>query len=106
MRRTSCSSALPRLGVETAVCGSEPSSTTGSIMSTSVDLRLSAFLAVAFALSPAACDHGSAGTTVAGTDTGFVEDFASGTLAAWADGVDTTRQRGVTDSTVAQSGQR
>ena len=75
-------------------------------MSTSVDLRLSAFLAVAFALSPAACDHGSAGTTVAGTDTVFVEDFESGTLAAWADGVDTTRQRVVTDSTVAQSGQR
>src|SRR5258706_6410355 len=91
MRRTSCSSALPRLGVETAVCGSAPSSTTGSIMSTSVDLRLSALLAVAFALSPAACDHGSAGATVAGTDTGFVQGVGLRTLSACAVGVGTLR---------------
>jgi polysaccharide lyase-like protein len=39
-------------------------------------------------------------------DTVFVEDFESGTLAAWADGVDPGRQRVVTDPTVAQSGSR
>src|SRR5260370_5350875 len=37
-------------------------------------------------------------------DTVFAEDFESGTLAAWRDGVDPTRQRGVTDPTSAQAG--
>jgi len=37
-------------------------------------------------------------------DTVFTEDFESGTLAAWPDGVDHTRQRIVTDPSFAQSG--
>lgn len=37
-------------------------------------------------------------------DTVFAEDFESGTLAAWPDGVDPTRQRVVTDPRFAQSG--
>jgi hypothetical protein len=41
-----------------------------------------------------------------GGDTVFVEDFESGTLAAWADGVDPTRQRVVNDPAFAQSGNR
>jgi hypothetical protein len=40
------------------------------------------------------------------SDTVFSEDFESGTLAAWSDGVDTSRQRVVTDSAFAQSGRR
>ena len=36
----------------------------------------------------------------------FAEDFESGTLAAWPDGVDTSRQRVVTDGQFAQSGSR
>ncbi len=39
-------------------------------------------------------------------DTVFVEDFESGRLAAWPDGVDPTRQRVVTDPGSAQSGSR
>lgn len=39
-------------------------------------------------------------------DTVFAEDFESGTLAAWQDGVDPSRQRIVTDSSQAQSGRR
>ncbi len=39
-------------------------------------------------------------------DTVFVEDFESGRLAAWPDGVDPTRQRVVTDPGSAQSGRR
>src|SRR3989441_11469499 len=37
-------------------------------------------------------------------DTVFAEDFESGTLAAWPDGVDPTRQRVVTNPSFAQSG--
>jgi hypothetical protein len=37
-------------------------------------------------------------------DTVFAEDFESGTLAAWQDGVDPTRHRVVTDPSGAQSG--
>jgi hypothetical protein len=37
-------------------------------------------------------------------DTVFVEDFESGTLAAWSDGVDPSRQRVVTNPNFAQSG--
>jgi polysaccharide lyase-like protein len=37
-------------------------------------------------------------------DTVFAEDFESGTLAAWADGVDSRRQRVMTDRSFAQSG--
>ena len=39
-------------------------------------------------------------------DTLFAEDFESGTLAAWPDGVDPRRQRVVTDPGFAQSGSR
>lgn len=49
------------------------------------------------------------GTSAAGTsgpDTVFVEGFESGTLRAWDDGVDTTRQRVLTDSAFARSGKR
>jgi hypothetical protein len=51
-----------------------------------------------------ACD--GAGTSTTRADTVFADDFESGTLAAWTDGVDTTRQRVVTDSASAQSGSR
>src|SRR6266850_2772921 len=37
-------------------------------------------------------------------DTVFADDFESGTLNAWQDGVDPTRHRVVTDSSFAQSG--
>jgi len=52
-----------------------------------------------------ACD-GSSARTALSSDTVFVEDFESGTLAAWEDGVDTARQHIVTDSAFAQSGKR
>lgn len=42
----------------------------------------------------------------AGADTVFAEDFESGALAAWQDGVDPSRHRIVTDSSRAQSGRR
>src|SRR2546425_9803860 len=51
--------------------------------------------------------HGTARDAVAGrprVDTVFAEDFESGTLAAWPDGVDPRRQRVVADRSVAQSG--
>lgn len=62
----------------------------------------------ALTLVALACDRagGSAGTASLGPDTVFVEDFESGTLAAWDDGVDSTRQRVVTDPASAQSGRR
>lgn len=41
-----------------------------------------------------------------GDGTVFAEDFESGTLSAWPDGVDPGRQRIVTDPTFAQSGRR
>ena len=41
-----------------------------------------------------------------GVDTVFAEDFESGTLAAWTDGVDASRHHIVSDSTQAQSGRR
>jgi len=41
-----------------------------------------------------------------GADTLFAEDFESGTLAAWTDGVDPARHHIVTDSSQAQSGSR
>ena len=60
----------------------------------------------ALALAFLACDGSSAGTATSSVDTVFVEDFESGSLAAWTDGVDSTRQRVVTDSAFAQSGRR
>ena len=41
---------------------------------------------------------------LASVDTVFAEDFESGTLSAWQDGVDPTRHRVVTDASGAQSG--
>jgi hypothetical protein len=41
-----------------------------------------------------------------GADTLFADDFESGTLAAWTDGVDPARHHIVTDSSQAQSGSR
>lgn len=41
-----------------------------------------------------------------GADTLFVDDFESGTLAAWTDGFDPARHHIVTDSSQAQSGRR
>jgi len=68
---------------------------------------MSAILRIAgLAALLAACGRGSAGTPLSGPDTVFVEDFESGTLKGWSDGVDTTRQRVVTDSAFAQSGHR
>src|SRR6185503_583537 len=72
-----------------------------SITSMSAVLRI-----VVFASLVAACGDGSAGTTLARGDTVFAEGFEGGTLGAWSDGVDTTRQRVVTDSSFAQSGRR
>lgn len=55
-----------------------------------------------------AVGQGCSGRDVAagssGADTLFADDFESGTLAAWADGVDTARQHVVRDSTFARSG--
>jgi hypothetical protein len=45
-------------------------------------------------------------TTLAKLDTVFAEDFESGTLGSWSDGVDLRRQRVVTDPGFAQSGSR
>src|SRR6266700_589685 len=45
-----------------------------------------------------------AAATQAPADTLFADDFESGTLSAWQDGVDPTRQQVVTDPTFAQSG--
>jgi len=45
-------------------------------------------------------------TTLAKLDTVFAEDFESGTLGSWSDGVDPRRQRVVTDPGFAQSGSR
>lgn len=47
-----------------------------------------------------------AATRDADSDSVFVEDFESGTLAAWSDGVDLTRQTVVTGQQFAQSGSR
>jgi polysaccharide lyase-like protein len=52
------------------------------------------------------CTTRDAGVALPQGDTVFVEDFESGTLAAWSDGVNPTLQRVVTDSSVAQSGSR
>src|SRR3982074_762773 len=104
MRPASCSSASPRLGAETAGSASGASITTGSITSTSAAGRHRVLASVALALALLACDGSSAGTTRSGADTLFADDFESGTLAAWQDGVDSTRQRVVTDPGLAQSG--
>lgn len=58
-------------------------------------------------LAVAGCHgDGSAGASGTGSDTVFVETFESGTLAAWDDGVDTSRHHVVSDSTFAHSGRR
>jgi hypothetical protein len=60
-----------------------------------------------------ACEQGPSGPAGPGRspspgpiETLFSEDFESGTLTAWQDGVDPTRHRIVTDPTSAQSGNR
>ncbi len=60
-----------------------------------------------------ACNQGSLGMPGTGESAPpgedgslFREDFESGTLAAWQDGVDPSRQRIVTDAKSAQSGSR
>src|SRR6266852_3624891 len=47
---------------------------------------------------------GVTASTPAKVDTVFAEDFESGTLAAWQDGVDPARQRVMTDPGMAESG--
>lgn len=67
------------------------------------DLSLPLLLLAALAQS---CAAGRDAVSGAGTaDTLFMEDFESGTLSAWPDGVDLNRQRVVTGAT-AQSGSR
>jgi hypothetical protein len=65
------------------------------------------------ALAFAACqNHDTAGVSVGPSSVGmpgetiFAEDFESGTLAAWQDGVDLARHRVITDPASAQSGTR
>jgi len=54
---------------------------------------------------PVACTRAPGGAAL-GRDTVFAEDFESGTLGAWQDGVDPRRQRVVTDSAGAKTGRR
>jgi hypothetical protein len=49
---------------------------------------------------------GFAATSLSPPDTVFAEDFESGTLNAWQDGVDAARHRVVSDPSFAQSGSR
>lgn len=67
--------------------------------SASADMRPYAVLLVVYACASA----GDAASKPAAGGTVFVDDFESGTLAAWPDGVDPTRQR-VVMGTEAQSG--
>jgi hypothetical protein len=60
-----------------------------------------------------ACEQGSSGPAIPGSSPSqspiesiFSEDFESGTLAAWQDGMDLTRHRIVTDPKSARSGNR
>jgi len=52
------------------------------------------------------CGNGYSVSGAGHADTIFAEDFESGTLKAWTDGVDPNRQRIVADSSSAQSGTR
>jgi hypothetical protein len=61
--------------------------------------RLFALLLIGLALGCAATRDANSGLV-------FAEDFESGTLSAWPDGVDTNRQRVVTGAEFAQSGSR
>ena len=68
-------------------------------------VRIAVIVSLAFLASVK--QSGTARDAVAGrlrVDTVFAEDFESGTLAAWPDGVDPRRQRVVADPSVAQSG--
>jgi len=68
------------------------------------------FTALAIALVLASCDgdteRAGAGPSMVGSDRDavFTEDFESGTLAAWQDGIDPARHRVVADAASAQSG--
>lgn len=54
----------------------------------------------------AGCRSRDATSSAARADTVFADDFESGGLGAWQDGVDTSRQHVVTDSAFARSGRR
>ena len=73
-------------------------------------MRLAVFAAsLGVVFLPSAAPRGDARGTASGAlrvDTVFADDFESGTLAAWPDGFDPARQRVVTDSRFAQSGNR
>ena len=58
------------------------------------------------ALVVASCHGGSAANTTSRADTLFAEDFESGNLSAWEDGVDPTHHQVVSDPAFAQSGSR
>ena len=66
--------------------------------------RLASRLALIVLAAGQGCSARGVAPGSSGADTVFAEDFESGTLAAWADGVDTTRQHVVRDSTFARSG--
>src|SRR5260370_32846914 len=52
------------------------------------------------------CGSTGAASSATSGDTVFVEDFETGSLAAWTDGVDPARHHVVTDPTQAHSGSR
>ena len=75
-----------------------------------IDGRVAALLVVAAVLAAACRDDESADSSVGPSsmetpgETIFVENFESGTLAAWQDGIDPARHRVVNDPQSAQSG--
>lgn len=62
--------------------------------------------AALFLVSALGCGSGLRASSAAGGDTLFVEDFESGALTAWSDGVDPARHHIITDPSQAQSGNR
>jgi len=66
--------------------------------------RIRVFLVFAGFLALAGCRSRDTAPGAVSPDTVFAEDFESGSLGAWNDGVDTTRQQVVRDSTFARSG--
>jgi hypothetical protein len=68
--------------------------------------RIPTLLATGSLLTTLQCSAGSSAASAGAADTVFAEDFESGTLAAWQDGVDPVRHHVVTDSSHAQSGRR
>lgn len=74
-------------------------------MSASARVEVTLALALLLGLTPS-CAARDAAPRSFGADTLFADDFESGTLAAWSDGVDPGRQRVVTEAALAQSGSR